>query len=245
MTRVRMLVAYDGTDFHGFATNPAVRTVAGELSDAIARVVRHPVLLLGAGRTDAGVHAWGQVVAFDTASEVDPPRLQRALVGQLAPEIVVREVAVVDLAFDPRREARSRSYRYTVLNRSVPDPFLDRYSWWVREPLDVAAMNDAAPHLVGEHDFASFCRRGAEGSTTERTVLAAGWAERGEGVLEFDITGRAFCWQMVRSIAGTLVDVGRGRFRAADVARVLAARDRGAAGTVAPPRGLCLREVTY
>jgi len=245
MTRVRLLVAYDGTDFHGFAMNPAVRTVAGELSALLARLVRHHVEVECAGRTDAGVHAWGQVVAFHTTSDVDSQRLQRALIGQLAPEIVVREVAVVDDTFDPRRHATSRAYRYTVRNAAVPDPFTDRYSWWVREPLDVAAMNAAAAHFVGEHDFASFCRRGPEGSTTVRRILDAAWNQVDDVTLHFDIAGTAFCWQMVRSIVGTLVDVGRGKHRADEVPRMLTALDRNAAGAIAPPRGLCLRAVTY
>jgi tRNA pseudouridine38-40 synthase len=248
--RVAMTVAYDGSGFHGFAPNPGVATVAGALSEALERVLRVPVDLVCAGRTDAGVHAWGQVVSFDAPAErVDPAVLRRALNRLLGPAVVVRDVTEEDPAFDARRSARARHYRYTVVNRPVPDPFLAHVAWHVDHPLDIDLMHLAADPLVGEHDFSSFCRRatGRDGQELSlvREVLQARWVDRGDGLLRFEVSANAFCHQMVRSLVGTLVAVGRGRIPAGEIRGILAARDRNAAGPVAPPQGLCLWHVDY
>ena len=246
--QVKLVVAYDGTDFSGFAAQPhqpGVRTVGGVLGHAIAKVLRHDVELACAGRTDAGVHAWGQVVSFASEPGLDPWRLQSAVTSMLGPEIVVRSAELVDAQFDARHGARSRSYRYTVLNRTVPDPFRDRFTWWVPEPLDLHALRLAADPFIGEHDFASFCRKGPPGSSTVRRVSVSQWVDEGDGVLRYEIAANAFCWQMVRSLVGTLVDAGLGRLRPGDMMGILRAADREAAGAVAPPRGLCLWDVAY
>lgn len=246
-----MTVAYDGSGFRGFAANPGVRTVAGTLSEALQRVLGHPVQLSCAGRTDAGVHAWGQVVSFDTSSEgTDPAHLQRSVNRQCGPGIVVREAAAVDGAFDARRSARSRCYRYTVLNRPVPDPFLAATSWWVEEPLDLAAMRLACDPLIGEHDFASFCRRPKVDAALDppslvRRVIDARWLDLGGGRLRLDIEAASFCHQMVRAVVGTVVEMGRGHKRAGQMRAILEARDRARAGQLAPPQGLCLWAVRY
>jgi tRNA pseudouridine38-40 synthase len=243
--RLKLVVAYDGTDFHGFAAQPDVRTVAGVLAPALEKVLRHAPDITCAGRTDAGVHAWGQVVSLPCEPDVDPRRLQKALNGMLCPEVVVRACSLVAPDFDARHSARWRSYRYTVVNRAVPDPFLARYAWWVPAELRWEAMQLGADPFVGEHDFAAFCRGGPPGSTTVRRVEECRWTQAGDDVLWFEIRATAFCWQMVRSIVGTLVDIGTGARRAGDVMGMLRARDRTAAGKVAPPHGLCLREVGY
>ena len=244
--RVRMTLAYDGGGFHGFAANPGVVTVAGTTAGAIERVLGHPVQLTCAGRTDTGVHAWGQVVHFDTAAAPDLDALGRSLNSMLAPSVVVREVSWAPPGFDARRSATGRRYRYTVLNRLVPDPFLAPTSWHVPEPLDLRAMELGCHPLIGEHDWSSFCRRppGGEASLV-RVVRDAAWTDLGAGVLRFDIEASAFCHQMVRSVVGTLVMVGRGKKRAGDLAWIIASSDRSAAGEPAPPHGLCLWEVTY
>lgn len=244
-SRLKLVVAYDGTGFHGFAPQPSVRTVGGALGKALEKVLRHPVDLTCAGRTDAGVHAWGQVVSLDCDPGVDPWRLQHALNGMLAPEVVVRSCDVVGGDFDARRSAQWRAYRFTVVNRPVPDPFLARYAWWVQAPLELPALQLGADPFVGEHDFAAFCRSGPEGSTTVRRVLESRWLDLGDGVLRYDIRATAFCWQMVRSVVGTLVDIGRGERRAGDVMAMLRAKERSAAGRLAPPHGLSLWEVGY
>lgn len=250
LVRVRMTVAYDGSGFHGFAPNPGVETVGGTLAAAIERVLRAPVQLTCAGRTDTGVHAWGQVVSFDApADRFDPLVLQRSVNRLCGPRIVAREVARAPDDFDARRSAVSRTYRYTVLNRPVPDPFLAHVSWHVDEPLDLDLLRLGSDPFVGEHDFSAFCRRprhrdGSPASLVRR-VLRAGWDDLGDGVLRFEIQANAFCHQMIRSIVGTLVDVGAGRRRPGEVLGIRAARDRSRASQLAPPQGLCLWAVEY
>lgn len=247
---LRLLVAYDGTDYHGFAENRGVPvpTVAGDLRRAMERVLRHPVTLTCAGRTDRGVHARGQVVTFDTVSDMEPRRLRDALNGLLGPRIVVREADVVPADLDARFSAESRTYHYLVLNRDVPDPFLAATSWWVPDPMDRAALAEGCIPLIGQHDFTSFCRRpkGLEGPLV-RHVRRAEWHEVTDepGLLQFTISASAFCHQMVRSIVGLLVDVGKGRRTPADVQTAVQARDRSTIGQLAPPRGLTLWEVGY
>jgi len=241
----RLVVAYDGTGFHGFAAQVDQRTVAGELHRGLAKVLRTEIELACAGRTDAGVHAWGQVVSFPAPADLDVARVQASLNAMLGPEIVVRSAELTAPGFDARHSAQWRAYRYTVVNRPVADPFLAATAWHVGAPLDLAALRLAADPFVGEHDFASFCRRGPAGSTTVRRVLESQWHDRGDGILRYDIRGTAFCWQMVRSIVGTLVDAGLGKRRPGDMLTILRAGDRAAAGTVAPPHGLCLWEVGY
>lgn len=249
--RVRLTVAYDGTGFRGFAANPGVPTVAGALTGALERVLRHAVWLTCAGRTDAGVHAWGQVVTFDAApDDLDLQALQRSVNRMCAPAIVVREAVLAPEGFDARRSALARRYRYTVLNRPLPDPFLAGTAWHVPEALDRGLLRLAADPILGEHDYSSFCRRprvrkGAPEPSMVRRVLDARWHDLGDGVLRFDIEATSFCHQMVRSLVGTMVDIGSGRLRAGDLAGVLRARERAAAGRLAPPHGLCLWEVRY
>jgi tRNA pseudouridine38-40 synthase len=245
--RLRLDVAYDGSAYHGFAENRGVRTVAGDLRAAVERVVGHPVRLSCAGRTDTGVHARGQVVTLDVVDTADPVALRDSLVAQLGPAVVVRGVRVVSPDFDARFSARARTYRYRVLDSEVPDPFLAATSWWVSSGLDRAALREACPPLLGEHDFSSFCRRpkAPEEVSLVRRVLAADWSEPDEDLLEFEITATAFCHQMVRSVVGLLVDVGRGRRTPADVTAALVARDRSKVPSLAPPRGLVLWHVEY
>jgi tRNA pseudouridine38-40 synthase len=246
-----MLVAYDGRDFHGFAVQPNVRTVAGTLGATLERVLGHAVELTAAGRTDSGVHAWGQVVSFDAAEKrLDPDKVKAAVNSVCGPAIVVREAIVADPDFDARFSATSRCYRYTILNREVPDPFLAATSWRVPQPLSLPLLQLACDPLLGEHDFAAFCRRpkGDPEASLVRKVLEARWEvddAAGEGILRFWIEATAFCHQMVRSLVGTIVDVGLGKRTAADVGAALRSRDRATAGPVAPPHGLCLWAVNY
>lgn len=247
MTRVRMVLAYRGNGFHGFAAQPGQRTVAGELSGAIARMTGQQVHLVCAGRTDAGVHAWGQVVHTDLPAGVDPGQLARSCTKMLAPEIVVRSADVAPPDFDARHSAVSRVYRYTILQAPVPDPFLAGLAWHVEHSLDRRAMANATDPLLGCHDFSALCRRPPDrpdGPITRR-VLDARWTEPGHHLLSFEVEAESFCHQMVRSMVGLLVRVGRGRARAGDVAGILSSGDRGLAGSPAPAHGLCLWEVRY
>jgi tRNA pseudouridine38-40 synthase len=192
------------------------------------------------------VHARGQVVSVDVPPDIDPADVRRTVNRITGPEVVVREATLVDGDFDARHSATWRRYRYTIVNRPEPDPFLARYAWWVPDPLDLSVLRLAASPFVGEHDFASFCRKGPEGSTTMRRVLDSQWLDPGEdGVLVYEVRATAFCWQMVRSIVGTIVETGSGRRRPGDLMGVLRGRDRQLAGRPAPARGLTLWDVGY
>jgi tRNA pseudouridine38-40 synthase len=251
--RIRMVVAYDGTDFHGFAAQHDVVTVGGTLAAAVEQVVGQPIVMTCAGRTDAGVHAWGQVVSFDlpaaSADVASLARVQLSVNRLCAPSIVVREVAAVADDFDARFSAVARTYRYTVLQTPVPDPFRARTVWHVPEPLDLRAMQLACDPFIGEHDFSSFCRAAqrSDGSPAPltRRVTSATWVDCGDGTVQFRVTASAFCHQMVRALVGTLVEVGRGKRRAGEMMGILLACDRQAAGQLAPPIGLCLWHVDY
>ncbi|MGH9103645.1 MAG: tRNA pseudouridine(38-40) synthase TruA [Acidimicrobiales bacterium] len=247
LVRVRMRVAYDGTGFRGFAAQPGQRTVAGALAGALEAAVGRPVKLVCAGRTDAGVHALDQVVHLDLPGALaDPDRLARAANRQLAPAVTVRAACVADAGFDARRSATSRRYRYEIDNAPACDPLRARFSWWVRHPLDLAAMRLGTDPLLGEHDFAAFCRRPPGlAAPLVRRVLDACWRREGDERLVFEIEANAFCHQMVRSVVGMLVRVGRGRLPAGEVGGVIASGERSLAGSPAPARGLCLVAVRY
>lgn len=250
--RARLVVAYDGTPFRGFAVNEGVRTVMGELSAAIATVVRRQVALTGAGRTDAGVHAWGQVVSGDLPADTDLDGLTRRVNKLCAPVIAIRSAEWTTADFDARFSALWRQYRYDVWNAPTPNPLLAGRAWFVAQPLARWAMDAACDPLLGEHDFASFCRRpkvpdDQAPPSLVRRVHSARWrvADDEGPLLRFEIRANAFCHQMVRSIVGTLVDVGLGKLTPGDVRGIMLAADRGAAGQVAPPTGLVLWEVGY
>lgn len=252
MGRYLLRLSYHGAPFHGFAPNDGVPTVAGALSEALATFLRHDVAITCAGRTDAGVHALDQVVHFDTDRDFEPSDLQRALNGLCKPHIVVSEVAAVDDDFDARFGCTGRTYRYRILNRFLTDPFRREVTWRVPGPLDVGAMNDAGAHLLGTHDFSSFCRRqivnvasGQVEKSRTRDLRVVDWTREADDEVHLTISASAFCQQMVRSITGLCVDVGLGRQRAAAVPQVLAAKDRTAVPRVAPPHGLFLIKVTY
>ncbi|MYH72856.1 MAG: tRNA pseudouridine(38-40) synthase TruA [Acidimicrobiia bacterium] len=247
--RVRATVAYDGGSYHGFAVNMGVRTIGGDLTEALTKCLRQSIELTCAGRTDTGVHAWGQIVSFDAPEDADLLRVRTAVNRMLGPTIVVRALEAAPEGFDARFDATSRAYRYTILNRDVPDPFLAATAWHYPYPLDVDKMNAAAAAVVGEHDFASFCRRQHAADGTEksrvRVVNRAGWHSDDPNLLCFEIEASSFCHQMVRSITGALVEIGAGRRPPEAMAAILAARDRSAVGNLAPPHGLCLWSVSY
>lgn len=243
------MVAYDGSSYHGFARNEGVRTVAGALSEAIGTVVGHRVELSCAGRTDKGVHARAQVVTFDADPErLDLDVLTRSVNKLCGPTVAVTDAAVVGDDVDARFSATARRYRYRILARPAPDPFTAGQAWHIAEPLSLSTMVLACDPLIGEHDFAAFCRRpkrrDGEPASLVRRVTHAGWSRAGDE-LHFEIEASSFCHQMVRSVVGTLVDVGRGRRTAGDVLAIIASRDRARAGDLAPPHGLFLWTVRY
>lgn len=239
----RIDLAYDGTGFHGYARQPDVRTVQGDLETALGHHAG-PVETFVAGRTDKGVHAAGQVVSFGADDELDVAGVRRSLNRQLGPEIAILDMSEAPADFHARFSATGRSYRYLVLDREPPDPFLARTSWHYGRRLDEAAMNQAAAAFAGEHDFASFCRKAGDRSTV-RLVRRASWVRERADLLAFEVEASSFCHQMVRSFVALCVEVGRGRVEAERVGAILAARDRHAAKGAAPPHGLTLVAVQY
>jgi tRNA pseudouridine38-40 synthase len=237
-----LTVEYDGTEFCGFQWQPAVRTVAGVLESALSRLFAEPVKVTGAGRTDSGVHATGQVVSFSTATHFPFERLTQALASLLPPDLSVREAATVEAGFSARFSAHERTYVYGVLNR-LPAALLRRYVHHVAGPLDVAAMRAAAAHLVGEHDFGSFSTP-LQGARGVRLVNRLQVESAGE-FLRFEIAANGFLHRMVRTIVGTLLECGSGRRTPNDVRAAVGIVDRTLAGATAPAHGLYLAGVRY
>jgi len=245
-----LTVAYDGARFAGFARQPGLDTVQGRVEAALGIALRRPVETTGAGRTDAGVHALGQVISFDAAGgEPQAERLRRSLDALVGDGITIREVRAARAGFSARFDATAREYRYRIVAGTVGPLFLERFAWHVPRVLDVEAMGEAAHHLVGEHDFRSFCvTESAEGKRTVRridVVQLEAEEHLGEKCLCVRVVGNAFLHSMVRVIVGSLVEVGEGRRDPAWMAGALRALDRSAAGPTAPPHGLVLHSVTY
>jgi tRNA pseudouridine38-40 synthase len=259
--RVALGIAYDGTNFHGFAKQPGKRTVAGEISDALRTLFSLDPPIVCAGRTDAGVHAVAQVAHADLdektlasrfrfderATSRELPELARSLDALVGPEVSIWRALVAPEGFDARRSASSRRYRYEIAMSRRPDPLRRTASWHVSAQLDLSAMRIAIDALLGEHDFAGFCRRpqNDDGGPIRRRVIDARLDTTAHDGLVFEIEANAFCHQMVRSIVGTLVASGRGLRRPSEVMRLLAAGDRSGAVDPAPPCGLYLVAVRY
>jgi tRNA pseudouridine38-40 synthase len=243
---VKLTLAYDGTDFHGWARqrDPSIRTVEGEVTAQLERILQEPVKLSVAGRTDAGVHARGQVASFAMAASVEPDRLRKAVNTALAPEVVVVRAIRAPDGFDARFSASARGYVYRIDEAPVSDPFTARYMWHRPGHVAVGPMRVAAASLRGEHDFASFCRTPGRDRSTARHLQRLAVARRGD-VIAIRAEANSFLHQMVRSLVGTLVAVGEGKLSAAAMPEILAARDRSAAGQLAPPHGLTLERVDY
>ena len=245
MPRYRARLEYDGTDFLGFQRQAAGRTVQGEVEAALGRLGWTGRTIWGAGRTDTGVHASGQVIAFDLEWAHDDAALGRALNANLPKDVAAHEMAACDASFHPRYSARGRRYRYTFYNQPERSPLAARYAWQVWPALNLEAVEAASASLLGRHDFASFGADPDEGTNTVRTVRRAAWATAPGGWLTFEIEAEAFLQRMVRSLAGALRKVGAGELSQAGFAALLAARDRSQCPPAAPPQGLCLVEVLY
>jgi len=243
--QLKLTVEYEGTHYQGWQVQPGVPTVQEVLERALATALREAVRVRGAGRTDAGVHACGQVAAVHVSRvPADLGRLRRSLNALTPGDVAVREISLVDDAFDPRRDARSRVYEYRILNAPVPSPFWRRHAWHVPEPLDARAMDEAAAALIGEHDFAAF--RGADAEPVRSTVRRVLESRVDAGpLLVYRIEATAFLKHMVRNIAGTLVEVGRGERAPGAMRDLLAGRDRTRAGATAPAHGLMLVAIRY
>jgi tRNA pseudouridine38-40 synthase len=245
MPRYRITLEYDGTPFVGWQIQAEGRSVEGAVAEAIRRFSGEATSVRGAGRTDAGVHALGQVAHFDLAREWPPGTARDAINFHVRPlPIVVLACELADMAFDARHSATARHYRYRILNRRAP-PALERERvWWVPRALDADAMREAAQHLLGRHDFTTFRAAACQAKSPVKTLDRLAVSRRGEEI-QVEATARSFLHNQVRSMVGSLKHVGDGRWSAADLAAALTARDRGACGAVAPASGLYLVRVEY
>jgi tRNA pseudouridine38-40 synthase len=244
VVNVKLTVEYDGTHYHGWQVQANCLSIQAVLEKAVSTFVGVPIHVNGSGRTDAGVHALGQVANFYTDKEYLPYRLLRGLNALTPRDITVKAVEIVDAGFDARRDGRSRRYEYQILNRSTPSPFYRNRAWHIHEPLEIQAMATAIDCLIGEHDFSSFRAAHCDAPHPVRTIYQTRLEQRGE-LLVFTIEGTAFLRHMVRNIVGTLADVGRGMRTPESFAELLAARDRTKAGFTAPAHGLYLVQVKY
>jgi len=247
MARYRAVVEYDGTDLLGFQRQAAGRTAQGELETALRRIGWTGPAVLGAGRTDSGVHAAGQVIAFDFDWQHGDGDLARALNANLPADIAIRALEACAPQFHPRFDARARRYRYTLYNQPVRSPLAARYAWQVWPELDLDRLQVGGQRLLGRHDFAAF---GTDpdpqgGANTVRTVSLAEWRAAPGGWLTFDIQAEAFLFRMVRSLVGALRRLGAGELTAAELEAIMASGDRNRCPPIAPPQGLCLMEVLY
>jgi tRNA pseudouridine38-40 synthase len=244
--QLKLTVEYEGTAYRGWQVQPDGPTVQEVLERALTTALREPVRVRGAGRTDAGVHAAGQVAAVRVERvPADLERLRRSLNALTPADVAVREIAIADDAFDPRRHARSRVYEYRILNAPAPSPFWRRWAWHVPQRLDVAAMAAAAAALEGEHDFEAY--RAADSEPVRSTVrrVLDSRVESDGALLVYRIEATAFLKHMVRNVVGTLAEVGRGERPPEAMAELIAGRDRTRAGATAPPHGLTLLAVRY
>jgi tRNA pseudouridine38-40 synthase len=242
MIHYRLDLEYDGTDFKGWQVQPDQRTVQKELEDRLQILFRKPIRVTAAGRTDTGVHAFGQVVSFSAEREHDTEELKQSLNGMLPPDVVIKSAALTDTEFNARFSATSREYIYDIIFgvRAVGRA----YAWSRRDSLSLPALERAARHIEGEHDFTSFCVAAQERESRICTVHSCVWAEKDNGI-RLTIRANRFVRSMVRSLVGTFVDVGRGFRDADEMPDILAAKDRSAAGPTAPPHGLFLAVVAY
>lgn len=245
-----LTVAYDGTAYSGWQLQPDAPTIEGVLDRELSRLLNEDIRVIGASRTDAGVHAQGAIAVFDTCSKIPGEKFSFALNQSLPEDIVIRKSEEVASDFHPRRVNCRKTYRYSIWHDRFPMPTESRYTHWVHYPLDIGAMRDAAAHFTGEHDFAGFCSASADVDTTVRTIYEMrvenpdGAFTDGEreyhGRIDIFVTGSGFLYNMVRIIAGTLIDVGCGRINPCDIPDIIASCDRSRAGNTAPACGLTL-----
>lgn len=240
--RICLTVAYDGTAYHGFQVQKNGETIESELNRAISDLTGEEIQVIGASRTDAGVHALGNLVVFDTSFRILAEKFSYALNQRLPEDIRIRESKEVAADFHPRHYKSRKTYEYHILNAAFPNPLRRLYAYFTYTPMNVEKMRLAAAYLVGEHDFASFCSAGSQAETTVRTIYDLTVEKNGEEIM-IRVTGSGFLYNMVRIIAGTLMEAGCGRMEPEMMREILKAKDRTAAGPTAPACGLVLREI--
>ena len=245
MRNIKLIIEYDGTAYNGWQRQADVLTIQQVMEDTISRIVNDRTVLIASSRTDTGVHALNQVANFRTASQLPLRNLHLGVNSLLPPDIVVKEASEVPWEFHSRYHARSKIYHYRIFNSPVRTALGRRICWHVRHPLDLEAMRRAAQHLLGTHDFNSFCAAQCEVEDRVRAVMDVALDKEEGGMIVFRIEAGGFLRHMVRNIVGTLVDIGMGRISEEDMVPIIEAKDRRKAGQAAPARGLCLMEVKY
>lgn len=245
MRNIKLTIEYDGTAYHGWQIQPGLRTIQGEIKEQIAQITQQEVNLIGAGRTDAGVHALAQVANFQTESAIDLSALQRGLNSLLPPDIVITAEEEMEEGFHARFSARSKIYEYHILSQPYPSAIRRNYAWFIHHKLDLPSMKKCGKLLIGSHDFSSFRASGDESRHSIREVIQLEIERRENNLIVIVIEANAFLREMVRSIVGTLVDVGRGKTSFAEFKEIFGAQDRRRAGMTAPAHGLFLVEVKY
>ncbi len=245
MRNIKLLIEYDGTNYRGWQVQPGAPTVQGTIEEELSRLTGERIRLTGSGRTDSGVHALGQAAHFRTQSRMDIRTIQRALNSLLPADIVIQEVEEVDEAFHARKRSKSKVYEYRILNRNLRPVFHRGYVWHIPQKLNLMEMKKATQSLIGEHDFSAFRTVGSPTRTPVRRVIRAEWKRGRDGLIRFEIEANGFLKQMVRSIIGTLVEIGKGKRKASDLRKILNSKDRKEAGPTAPSHGLFLKEVKY
>jgi tRNA pseudouridine38-40 synthase len=241
----KLIIEYDGTNYHGWQRQANDRTIQGAIEAALKTMTKEDIALIGSGRTDAGVHALGQVANFRCSAKLAPSAFLAGLNSLLDDDIVIHKCERAEEPFHARYDAKAKTYRYTILNRPSPQAIARQYAWHIRKPLNLEAMHQTSNHIVGPHDFKAFEGTGSPRSHTTRNVIRAEWRQRLPDRLEFEIEADGFLRYMVRNLVGTFVDVGLGKKKVADFVTILKSRDRSQASATAPPHGLCLMSVTY
>jgi tRNA pseudouridine38-40 synthase len=241
----KIIIEYDGTNYHGWQRQKDDRTIQQEIEKALSTMTAGQVSLNGSGRTDAGVHAFGQVANFLCQTDLSAAVFQKGLNSILPDDIVIKDCRLVDEAFHARHDVKSKIYQYKILNRKIPSAIKRQYSWFIRRELDTAAMRSAVSYIIGSHDFKSFEGTGSPRSHTTRNIMAADLIEHKNGSLTFKIEADGFLKYMVRNIVGTLVDVGLNKITPAEFKGILESKDRSNASATAPAHGLFLMEVKY
>lgn len=245
MRRIKLVVAYDGTHYHGWQLQPREITIEGVLNEVIHSLTGEVIQVIGASRTDAGVHALGNVAVFDTQSRIPGDKFAYALNQRLPADIVIQDSAEVSADFHPRHQNCRKTYEYTILNRRFPLPEFRDTAYFYHGKLDLEKMQQAAQILIGEHDFAAFCSAGAQVQTTVREIYAIDVSSVSEDQIRIRVQGNGFLYNMVRIIAGTLLEVGKGRISVCDISDIITSCDRSKAGPTAPAQGLRLVEICY
>ena len=245
MRNIRLLIEYNGTNYQGWQVQPKGPTIQGMVEEKLALITGEAVHLIGSGRTDSGVHAFGQVANFKTKSQLNIHSIQKALNSLLPPDIMIQRAEEVEEGFDARKQSKSKVYEYRILNRELRSAFDHEYAWHIPQKLDLEEMRKATRILIGEHDFLSFRSVGSPTRTAIRRVIRAEWKKGQDGFIRFEVEANGFLKQMVRAMVGTLVEVGKGKIDSEEFRKILDSRNRKEAGPTAPAHGLFLKEVKY